>query len=72
MRIDLTAVLPLGFKSIDELVYECELEINDIKHILQFKDDIMNMRKLVRKFLLNQICISKLIGMLLYYSNLPP
>ena len=48
MQIDLTKVETSG-----KVDYEIELEIIDVNYFLQKLDDIMGLRKLVRKFLLN-------------------
>lgn len=56
MRIDLTMV-----QSGTQVEYECELEIEDVNFVSRFKDDVMAMRKLARKFMLNCICLSKMI-----------
>ena len=47
-RIDLTLVDTNG-----RLEYEVELEIADTKHIMSFVNDPLNMKKKIRKFLLN-------------------
>ena len=71
MRIDLTLVDPIGNRQLADLEYECELEITDINFIMGYKDDPINMRKFIRKFMLNQICLSKLIGRLIRNSRPP-
>ena len=43
--------------------FEIELEIADVNHLLNFKDDVINLRKIVRKFLINQSFVTKLIGL---------
>ena len=47
----------------NEKIYEVELEIADVNHIKDFavKGDKLNFKKKVRKFLLNQICISNIV-----------
>jgi hypothetical protein len=49
-RIDLT-VVDQGGKG--DYQYECELEIADTAHFMNYANDPLNMKKLIRKFLLN-------------------
>ena len=53
-RIDLTIV--------DDNTFECELEVADVNFLMQYKDQPLEMQKLIRKFILNQICLSKLVA----------
>ena len=48
----------------NNIEYECELEIADVNYFMSKVGDIIALRKLVRKFLLNQIYISKIIDVL--------
>ena len=41
--------------------YEVELEIADTNHIMSFANDPLNMKKKMRKFLLNQVAIAGMI-----------
>ena len=43
------------------MLYEVEMEISDIKHLLQYMDNDLYIRKIVRKFLLNQIALSRMV-----------
>ena len=49
----------------DKVEYECELEISDVNYLLNRVNDINLVRRSVRRFLLNQIYISKIIGALI-------
>ena len=42
--------------------YECELEIADSKFLSSFRQDVLAMRGFARKFLLNQICLGKIVS----------
>ena len=55
-RIDLTVVDTNG-----NWEYEVELEIADTNHIISFANDPLNMKKKMRKFLLNQVAIAGMI-----------
>ena len=57
-RIDLTVVDSAGNGQYD---YEVELEIADTAHVMSFAQDPINMKKLMRKFLLNQVCIASMV-----------
>lgn len=63
-RIDLTRVEADGLFD-----FEVELEIIDVNHFLNNRGDIIILRKLVRKFLLNQIYISKVTAHLVHMAR---
>ena len=63
-RIDLTEVDNCDQSGpVNEKQYEVEMEIQDIDHIKSFalNNDHINLKKKVRKFILNQICISSMV-----------
>ena len=66
-RVDLTVVLQQARHALQSngpqqtMLYECEMEISDIKHLLQYMDNDLYIRKIIRKFLLNQIALSRMV-----------
>jgi hypothetical protein len=63
-RIDLTEVDNCDQSGpVNEKLYEVEMEISDVDHIKSFalKNDQIGLKKKVRKFMLNQVCISNIV-----------